>query len=186
MMQQRDFRIILLTCVLWFASGLQSHEVCGETETDTQDTALDEHVQDCASCPFSITPERLPPHTPIELPRVLPSIPVPSLEAILPSSRHITACADDVVRHAHRRGPTRRTLVFIDRTAAGFEDVPTTPRMMVACVGCQPDELRHLQEQYPDISLHLAPSGLVQELGVACVPTIVELSPTATQQEDEQ
>lgn len=176
----------MLTCVFWFASGLQGHELCGETEADTQDTALDAHVQECASCPLSLTPERLPPQTPIELPRVLPPIPVPRLEAIVPSSRHVTACADGNLQHVYRRGGMRHTLVFIDRTAAGLADVETTAGVMTVCVGCHLDELRHLQEQYPGISVHLAPSGLVQELGVVCVPTIVELSPTATQQEDAQ
>ena len=176
----------MLMCVLWFASGLEDHGLCGETEADTQDKVLDEHMQDCASCPFSLTPEMVPPQTPIELPRVLPPIPVPRLEAVVPTSRHIPACADGVVHHAHRRGPTRQTLVFIDRTAAGLTDGPTTPRVIAVCVGCQPGDLRQLRDQFPDVPLHLASSGLVQELGVACVPTIVELSPTDTQQEDEQ
>lgn len=57
---------------------------------------------------------------------------------------------------------------------------------MTVCVGCRLDDLRQLQEQYPEVPLHLAPSGLVQALGVACVPTIVKLSPTGIQQEDEQ
>jgi hypothetical protein len=176
----------MLTCVLWFASGLQSHELCGETEAATQDDVLDEHVQECASCPLSLTPEMLPPHTPITLPPVLPSIPVPSLPTIMPTPLHIIACDDGIVQHAYRRGPTRQTLIFIGRTAAGLADVETTAGMMTVCVGCQLDDLRHLKERFPDISLHLAPAGLVQALGVACVPTIVELSPTDTQQEDAQ
>jgi len=57
---------------------------------------------------------------------------------------------------------------------------------MAVCAGCQLEELRQLQERFPDVPLHLAPSGLVQQLGVSCVPTIVELSPTATQEEDDR
>ncbi len=183
MTHQRRCRILILTCALWLASELYGHGLCGVTAADALNDTQNDHVQDCASCSLSQLPEFAPPNTPFELPTVIPPIPIPSLEAIMQTSIRLASCADRAVQHSARRGSTRQTLVFIDRTAAGLADVPTTPRVVAACVGCRLDELRQLQERFPDVSLHLAPSGLVQALGVACVPTIVEVSPTVIPEE---
>jgi hypothetical protein len=183
MTHHRCFRILTLTCTLWLGPELHGDGLYGVTAADALNDTQNDHVQDCASCSLSQLPEFVPPNTPFELPTVIPPIPIPSLEAIMQTSIRLASCADRAVQHSARRGPSRQTLVFIDRTAAGLADVPTTPRAMAVCVGCHLDDLRQLQERFPDVPLHLAPSGLMRELGVSCVPTIVEVSPTVIPEE---
>src|SRR5206468_13092482 len=74
----------------------------------------------------------------------------------------------------------QQTLVFFSPDQEGVEELVTEGRAIGMCVGCLPSRLPAYGSRAATFPVYIASVGLLQELGVHCVPTVVVLSPYAS------
>ena len=108
------------------------------------------------------------------------SVPLRSLDDAVPGSASLPHCPGGEPQYQTHYGMRQQTLLFFSPDQEGVEELVTEGRAIGMCVGCLPSRLPAYGSRTATFPVYIASAGLLQELGVDCVPTVVVLSPYAS------